>query len=150
MVQYSEQVHRFEASIHALALAHNLRFPSPHSDHVLSSDVISRVFAGSTIHTTRLILKRGKMPVWAPRGLVERSTSWVVEESLVDLEGPEDRRRLFTRSRNIDHKVAMEVYEWQTFKPVPEDPSMYAPRAAGWSGDGFRLIFISDADSLQD
>ena len=125
MVEFSEQLHRFDAPIHAVALAHNLRFPSPYSTHVISSDVIARVFTpDKTIRTTRLILKRGKMPVWAPRGLVDRSTSWVVEESEVDLEGNERDKEIRTRSRNIDHKTVMQVCEWQSFKPLSTDHSM--------------------------
>lgn len=126
MVEFSEQLHRFDAPIHAVALAHTLRFPSPYSTHVISSDVISRTLTEErTIRTTRLILKRGKMPVWAPRGLVDRSTSWVLEESEVDFES--ERKEIRTRSRNIDHKTVMQVCEWQSFKPLPTDPSMYAP-----------------------
>lgn len=125
MVEFSEQLHRFDAPIHAVALAHSLRFPSPYSTHVISSDVISRIFTPDrTIRTTRLILKRGKMPIWAPRGLVERTTSWVLEESEVDLEGNEGSKEIRTRSRNIDHKTVMQVCEWQSFKPLSTDHSM--------------------------
>lgn len=107
------------APLHYIALAHNLRFPSPYSTHVISSDVISRSFVGSTLRTTRLVLKRGKMPAWAPRVVAQIGTSWVLEETEVDMEGEE--KVLRTRSRNLDHKTVLEVFEWQTFRPRKGD-----------------------------
>jgi hypothetical protein len=103
------------APLHHVAAAHSQRFPSPYSTHVLSSDVISRTLSptSSTITTTRLILKRGKMPRWAPSAMSRVGTSWVLEDSEVDLEKGDEVR---VRSRNIDHKTVMEVCEWQTFK----------------------------------
>lgn len=109
------------APLHFIALAHNLRFPSPWSTHVISSDVISRTFSpDGNIRTTRLILKRGKMPAWAPRAIYKISTTWVLEDSEVDLER-EEGKEVRTRSRNIDHKNALEVWEWQTFNEKPGD-----------------------------
>ena len=155
MVQFSEQNHLFEqvsslsvpqptpniflslcpsrGSLADLALAHTLRFPSPYSSHVLSSDVISRTLTPTgTIKTTRLILKRGKVPKWAPRAILKITTSWVIEECEVDLEmegvasSSSSRRRgeMRVRSRNIDHKSVMEVWEWQTFRQSEEDPRL--------------------------
>ncbi|PWN20235.1 hypothetical protein BCV69DRAFT_283113 [Microstroma glucosiphilum] len=37
--------------------------------------------------TSRLILKKGTLPSWAPRGLIKNSESWVLEVSEVDLDG---------------------------------------------------------------
>ncbi|CCF53671.1 hypothetical protein NDA11_001825 [Ustilago hordei] len=36
--------------------------------------------------TTRLILKRGNLPKWAPSGLIKNAESWVMEESEVELD----------------------------------------------------------------
>lgn len=78
------------------------------------------------------------MPQWAPRVVASIGTSWVLEETELDLEGhgemqqtsggqsesehegqPRPRRReMRTRSRNLDHKTVMEVFEWQTFRPL--------------------------------
>lgn len=104
-----------------MTLAHNMRFPSPYSSHVLSSDVIARSFEPpSTLRTTRLILKRGKMPPWAPRAFTQIGTSWVVEVSECDLER-ETGKELRVKSRNIDHKTIMEVVEWQRFVEDEQD-----------------------------
>lgn len=65
--------------------------------------------------TTRLILKRGTLPSWAPRGIVKNSESWVLEESEVELDaapgsssGSAGRRtRVWTRNLDHTHKLAV-------------------------------------------
>ena len=137
-----------------IVLAHNQRYPSPYGRHILSSDVISRSFHPETnvLRTTRLVLKRGKVPRWAPRVIQKIDTTWVLEESEIEMglvepdgitpvreaapsssqaaasgEGPASvppsgiKRELRTRSRNIDRTEFMEVFEWQVFRPLPED-----------------------------
>jgi len=116
-----------------LAQAHNLRFPSPFSTHVLSSDVISRTWPTPNIlRTTRLVLKRGKMPAWAPQVMLRVSTSWVLEETELDLDGSKGGLELRVRSRNIDHKAVMEVFEWQTFRQREGDKLVYVDRPRSW------------------
>lgn len=123
-----------------LVQAHNLRYPSPYGKHILSSDVISRSFNPSTnvLKTTKLILKRGKVPRWAPRVIQRIDKTWVLEETeiemgLVEPDGallPADggpdaggmKRELRTRSRNIDRTEFMEVFEWQVFREKKGDP----------------------------
>ena len=102
--------------------------------HVISSDVISRTISPDAriIKTTRLVLKRGKMPQWAPPVIARIGTSWVLEETELDLEdcepsgspeGAVKMKEMRTRSRNLDHKSVMEVFEWQTFRSLPDDIS---------------------------
>lgn len=125
-----------------IVLAHNQRYPSPYGKHILSSDVISRTFhpATNSLRTTRLILKRGKVPRWAPQVIQRIDTTWVLEETEVHvgLEGPDGtleeggsaggpRRELRTRSRNIDRTEFMEVFEWQVFRQKPDDPLACVP-----------------------
>lgn len=40
------------------------------------------------LRTSRLILKRGTLPSWAPRGVIKSTESWVLEETEVDVEPP--------------------------------------------------------------
>ncbi|GAA5830960.1 hypothetical protein JCM11251_005092 [Rhodosporidiobolus azoricus] len=139
MVQYDESGHTFPFPLPFILLAHNQRYPSPYGLHILSSDVIKREFLPSNPHvlrTTRLILKKGKVPRWAPRMIQAVDRTWVLEETdcefgLVDSEGKavplgEEgqvvKRELRTRSRNIDRTEFMEVFEWQTFRETPGDP----------------------------
>ncbi|GAC76485.1 hypothetical protein PANT_22d00050 [Moesziomyces antarcticus T-34] len=88
-----------------------LRYPNPSASHVLSVDVIDRrieyrpVRSGSystpssssvtldsqidtipVLCTTRLILKRGNLPKWAPSGIIKNAESWVMEQSEVELD----------------------------------------------------------------
>jgi len=65
--------------------------------------------------------KRGKMPKWAPSFISSIGTSWVIEETQIDLnlfaEGEEETvtRELRTRSRNLDHTKILQVEEFQVF-----------------------------------
>ncbi|GAA6000623.1 hypothetical protein JCM10207_004581 [Rhodosporidiobolus poonsookiae] len=138
MVLHQETEHTFPISLPWIILAHNQRYPSPYGLHILASDVIHRQFLPSqpsVLRTTRLILKRGKVPRWAPRVIQKVDKTWVLEETdvefgLVDSEGKplvgEDGqpvgRQLRTRSRNIDKTEFMEVFEWQSFQEAPGDP----------------------------
>lgn len=63
------------------------------------------------------------MPRWAPGAIAKIGTSWVLEESELDME-VEEGKNLRTRSRNIDHKSVLEVSEWQTFTEWEEDLEM--------------------------
>ena len=92
-----------------VSLAFLLRYPNPYASHVISCDVISRhVTSRGTLSTTRLILKRGALPKWAPKNIVSRAESWVVEESEVDPFGKIVR----CQTKNLDHVKVMQVQEF--------------------------------------
>jgi hypothetical protein len=80
------------------------------------------------------------MPAWAPSAVYKIGTSWVLEESEVDLER-EEGKELRTRSRNLDHKNILEVFEWQTFKQVEEDSLSYVGTFCVARGDADRFIW---------
>jgi hypothetical protein len=108
MVKFFAQTHLYDEPWHTVALAFFLRYPNPYASHVLSCDVISRtVTPEGSLLSTRLILKRGALPKWAPRGIVSRAESWVIEESEVDPMG----RTVRCRTRNLDHVRVMQVSE---------------------------------------
>lgn len=96
-----------------VSLAFFLRYPNPYAAHVISCDVIDRhqTESGSLL-TTRLILKRGALPRWAPQGIISRAESWVIEESEVDPFGKFVR----CRTKNLDHVKVMQVEETQLFE----------------------------------
>jgi hypothetical protein len=101
-----------------VSLAFFLRYPNPYASHVISCDVISREFTPSgSLLTTRLILKTATLPRWAPRGIVSRSESLILEESEVDPQGKVVR----CLTRNLEHVKAMQVHETQTFSQVGEE-----------------------------
>lgn len=96
-----------------VSLAFFLRYPNPYASHVASCDVISRNFTPSgTLVTTRLILKRGSLPKWAPRGIISKSDCWILEESEVD---PVNGTVTCT-TKNLDHVKVMRVEEQVTFQ----------------------------------
>lgn len=99
-----------------VALAFFLRYPNRYASHVLSCDVIDRHLTPSgTLRTTRLILKRGALPAWFPRGIVQRAESWIVEESEVDVSG----KVLKSMTRNLDHVKALQVLDSQSLHELP-------------------------------
>ena len=91
-----------------VSLAYLLRYPNPYASHILSCDVISReVTPQGSLRTTRLILKTGSLPRWAPKGMISRAESWVLEESEVDPLG----RVMRCTTKNLDHVKVMRVEE---------------------------------------
>ncbi len=91
-----------------VSLAYLLRYPNPYASHILSCDVISReVTSQGSLRTTRLILKTGSLPRWAPKGMISRAESWVLEESEVDPLGKVMR----CTTKNLDHVKVMRVEE---------------------------------------
>ncbi|CCJ31320.1 unnamed protein product, partial [Pneumocystis jirovecii] len=84
---------------------------SPYSKHVISVDVIDRyVNDHGCLRTTRLILKRGKLPKWGAK-LFKISETYILEDSIVDLQ----TNQMHTFIRNLDHTKVMKVIENQIY-----------------------------------
>lgn len=145
MVQTYQAHSNYAAPYATLIPAYFQRYPNPLTTHVLSVDVLDRRVVpygtpssyaaqpNATQHaaqdadrwvlrTTRLILKRGTLPAWAPRGLLKNAESWVLEESEVDLDPPmpaaegseaeaQRGRSMRTWTRNLDHVTVLCVTE---------------------------------------
>ncbi|TIA88505.1 hypothetical protein E3P99_02531 [Wallemia hederae] len=102
----------YDAPFALCARAFFLRYPNPYAGHIVSVDVLSReITADNKLRSTRLILKRGQLPKWLPKNLVEKAESWVVEESTVDPAS----QRLSCKSYNIDHIKLMRLIEEANF-----------------------------------
>ncbi|KAH7927373.1 MSF1-domain-containing protein [Leucogyrophana mollusca] len=119
-----------------VSLAFFLRYPNPYAAHIVSCDVISRhqTESGSLL-TTRLILKRGALPRWAPQGIISRAESWVIEESEVDPFGKVVR----CRTKNLDHVKVMQIEETQLFEQVGNGRTLQTTEAYITSGFGWGL-----------
>ncbi|KAI9572703.1 PRELI-like family-domain-containing protein [Boletus coccyginus] len=119
-----------------VSLAFFLRYPNPYASHVISCDVVDRrqTDAG-TLLTTRLILKRGTLPRWAPQGIVSRTESWVVEESEVDPFGKVVR----CRTKNLDHVKVMQIEEKQLFQQSRDGRTIQTTEAYITSNFGWGL-----------
>ncbi|KAI9462315.1 MSF1-domain-containing protein [Lactarius psammicola] len=119
-----------------VSLAFFLRYPNPYASHVLSCDVISREFTSSgSLLTTRLILKTATLPRWAPKGIISRSESLIIEESEVDPHGKVVR----CLTRNLEHVKAMQIHETQTFSQLGEGKTLQTTEARIVSGFGWGL-----------
>lgn len=88
-----------------------------------------------TLRTTRLILKRGALPAWFPKGLMQRAESWIVEESEVDVDG----KVLTCRTRNLDHVKVMEVIETTHLHEAEDGTTVHKTEARFVSGVGWGL-----------
>lgn len=123
-MKFFENSSSYDYSFPAVTLAYFLRYPNPYSKHVLSTDVIDRYVDPSTkrLHTTRLHLKRSKVPSamakLLPAGLTGpggAQQSYVIEKSTIDVrEG-----WMETESRNMEWTGILSVIERQTYRRQP-------------------------------
>ncbi|RUS34278.1 LOW QUALITY PROTEIN: PRELI-like family-domain-containing protein [Jimgerdemannia flammicorona] len=97
-----------------------LRYPNPFASHVIGADVLERSVDPVTgvLRTTRLLLKSGVLPKWAPKGIVKSPETFVIEESEVDPK----THTMITRTKNLSHARVMQVEETQIVKLSPENP----------------------------
>ncbi|KAF8922213.1 MSF1-domain-containing protein [Mucidula mucida] len=108
-MKFYTQSFTYDDSWSIVSLAYFLRYPNPYASHILSCDVISRELTpAGTLLTTRLILKRGALPRWAPKGIISRTEAWVIEESEVDPLG----KTVQCRTKNLEFTKVMQVEEY--------------------------------------
>ncbi|KAL1978341.1 hypothetical protein VTN31DRAFT_1200 [Thermomyces dupontii] len=120
----------YDYSFPAVSLAYFLRYPNPYSRHVLTSDVIERYVDPKTkrLHTTRLHLKRSKIPSallkLLPKGIGgpdNSGQSYILETTVVD---PQEGW-MKTESRNMEWTGILSVIERQFYQ------RQHCPDAAG-------------------
>jgi len=108
-------------------------------------DVLSRSFTSSgTLLTTRLILKQGSLPRWAPRGIVSKAESWIIEESEVDPEG----RIVRCVTKNLDHVKVMRIEERITLRQTEDNQTVQQTDAVFVSKFGWGLTKRIESHSL--
>ncbi|KIK71382.1 hypothetical protein GYMLUDRAFT_235710 [Collybiopsis luxurians FD-317 M1] len=119
-----------------VSLAYFLRYPNPYASHIISCDVISRTVTPSgTLQTTRLILKRGSLPRWAPKGIISRAESWVLEESEVDPLG----KTLRCTTKNLEFTKVMKMEESTFIRQTEDGKTAQTTEARVLSGFGWGL-----------
>ncbi|KAI9719033.1 MAG: hypothetical protein M1812_003663 [Candelaria pacifica] len=123
MVKFYESSFSYDYSFPAVTLAYFLRYPNPLAHHVLSSDVIERHLDPEThrLHTTRLHLKRSKLPPAVlkllPQSILGKtsngsSQSYILEKSVIDVrEG-----WMETETRNLEWTRILSVVERQVYR----------------------------------
>jgi len=135
-MRFFSQSYLYDDPWSTVSLAFFLRYPNPYASHVLSCDVISRTHTASgSLLTTRLILKKGSIPKWAPKGIVSRAESWILEESEVDPEGKIVR----CKTRNLDHVKVMRVEETVVLSQAEDGKTLQSNEAQIVSRFGWGL-----------
>lgn len=135
-MKFFSQSFLFDDPWSIVALAYFLRYPNPYASHVVSCDVISRTQTPSgSLLTTRLILKRGVLPRWAPQGVISRAESWIIEESEVDPIG----KTVQSRTKNLDHVKVLQVEEWVMFRQTSDGKTLQDTEARIRSRFGWGL-----------
>lgn len=134
-MKFFENAFTYEYSFPAVSLAYFLRYPNPYSRHVLTTDVIDRYIDPETqrLHTTRLHLKRSKVPKamlkLLPKGIggsESAGQSYILETSVVDAK----QGWMHTESRNMEWTGILSVVEKQVFHRQPvrdEQPGDRSP-----------------------
>jgi 4-amino-4-deoxychorismate lyase len=131
----SDSADIYSYSFPAVTLAYFLRYPNPYSTHVVATDVIDSYFDPvlQRLHTTRLHLKRGKLPTAVvkllPKSLLgstksNSSESFVLEKSVVDIK----EGWMQTENRNLEWTGVLTVVEKQYFER-PRKPSGWDDRS---------------------
>jgi len=135
-MRFFSNSHLYDDPWSIVSLAFFLRYPNPYAAHVLSCDVISRTHTPQgTLLTTRLILKKGSLPKWAPKGIINRAESWILEESEVDPVG----RVVRCKTRNLDHVKVMRVEEITTLCQAEDGKTLQINEARIFSRFGWGL-----------
>ncbi|KAK2747966.1 hypothetical protein FQN57_001557 [Myotisia sp. PD_48] len=135
-MKFFENSFNYDYSFPAVSLAYFLRYPNPYSRHVLASDVIERYVDPLTqrLHTTRLHLKRSKVPSTMlkllPKGIGGSDNSGqsvILETSIVDVK----EGWMETESRNMEWTGILSVVEKQVYHrcgPGDTDSSSGSPQ----------------------
>lgn len=136
-MKFFENIFTYDYSFPAVSLAYFLRYPNPYSRHVLTTDVIDRYVDPKTqrLHTTRLHLKRSKVPSGIlkllPKGIGgsdNSGQSYILETTVVDIK----EGWMKTESRNMEWTGILSVVEKQFYQRHPGEE-------AGQSLDGLSM-----------
>ncbi|KAI8388524.1 PRELI-like family-domain-containing protein [Radiomyces spectabilis] len=120
MVKFYQHTFNYEYPWQTVSYAFWLRYPNPFASHVLAVDVLDRyVDEKGVLKTTRLVLKKGKVPKWFPESFLKNSEAFIIEESEVDPKS----MTMTTRTKNLNHVRIMQVEETQTFRPNEQNPA---------------------------
>ena len=127
MVKFYESFFNYDYPFPAVSLAYFLRYPNPYATHVLSTDVIDRTFDPITqrLHTTRLHLKRSKIPPTVlkllPKGILGASgdggQSYILENSVVDVK----EGWMKTETRNLEWTGILSIVERQHYRRAQDE-----------------------------
>lgn len=108
MVQIYESTNTFNHGFGVVSFAYLNRYPNPFAKHVLSQDTLeSFVDDNGCLHTTKFIIKRGRLPKFMTPFLGGSLDSWIIEKTFIN---PKSQVML-TYTSNIDHRKFIRVEE---------------------------------------
>lgn len=113
MVLFYKNSHTYHHNFETVTLAYFNRYPNPYSAHVKSTDTID-VFIDSDgkLHQVKLIKKSGRLPQFIKPFLGKITTSWIIENTIVDPKTKE----MVTYNCNLDHRKIIRVEEYNTYR----------------------------------
>jgi len=117
MVKFYFSTYTHDHDFETFSLAYFLRYPNPYATHVISADTISRhIDEQGRLHTSRLIVKQGKLPRWCRMLLssskINISESMILETTVIDLK----EKQILAETKNIDFTKIMRVIETTNYK----------------------------------
>ncbi|KAF7391639.1 hypothetical protein V1477_014771 [Vespula maculifrons] len=128
MVKYFEDNTTFYFNWKQVVQGFWVKYPNPHSSHVLSEDTISREVKDGKLYSKRLLTKTNGVPKWGEM-LIKKKSVKIVEESILDPEA----RTLTTYSRNFTYNKAMvSVIEKVVYRVSDENPSWTTVHRSAW------------------
>ncbi|ODQ48379.1 hypothetical protein PICMEDRAFT_81379 [Pichia membranifaciens NRRL Y-2026] len=113
MVLYYRNNHAYEYNFETVTLAYFNRYPNPYATHVKSIDTIDVYMDDSgRLHQVKLIKKSGRLPQFVKPFLGKITTTWIVENTVVDPKSQE----MTTYNCNLDHRKIIRIEEFNTYK----------------------------------
>ncbi len=129
-MKYYSGTSLFQFTWDHIASAFWVRYPNPHSSHVLTEDTLLRELRGNLLYTQRLITKTNHLPKWGERFVPGPRHVCVLEESILDPE----KKTLTTYTRNIGLTRVMLVEEKCVYHVSRERNNLMDCQRHAWVG----------------
>lgn len=113
MVLHYQSKHTYNHTFETVTLAYFNRYPNPYSAHVKSTDTLEVYIDDlGRLHQIKLIKKSGRLPNFVKPFLGKITTSWIIENTIVD----PNSKEMLTYNCNLDHRKIIRVEEYNTYK----------------------------------
>ncbi|PVH16575.1 uncharacterized protein CXQ87_004870 [Candidozyma duobushaemuli] len=109
MVQFIKASNSYDFNFATASYAYMNKYPNPFAKHVQSSDTLEQYVDDSgMLRTTKLVVKRGSLPLFIQPFLGSSLDSWILEKSVID-----PRSGIMSAyCSNVDHRKFIKVEEY--------------------------------------
>lgn len=160
MVQIFENAYSYNHDFATVTLAYLNRYPNPFAKHVLSQDTLdTKVHLDGRLHTTKVIVKRGRLPKFITPFLGGSVDSWIIEKTCID----PATKTMMTYTSNIDHRKFIRVEEYLTYTGDVNDQTTsvvsrvkfssnfygFKQRIEEWSRNKFSKNLVNSKEGLK-